>query len=484
MSLNLKLILSAVDRASGPTSKVSGAMGGLLGRVGALTGRFAKLGAVGGALGAAGALAAGLGVSRAAWSMVKESADAGDAALNNAQKIGLTVASYQRLTYAAKLANLESGEFSQGIALLSSNMSSAAKGGKEDAATFRTIGVSVTGANGALRTSEAVLADLADRFAGMQDGPEKTALAMRLLGRSGKEMIPFLNQGGKAMRAAGDEAQRMGLVLTESQARAGDEFNDNMDRMKGAVFGLKLGIGAALIPTLNNGVVGITNWIAAHRPEVIAKVSAVVERLAGSLAGVDWAAFADGIGNALVVGVKLFGWIGGLSGLITGVGIAAIAGLTNGILGLAVALGVATGPIGWIILGVGALAAGAFALWRNWDRVSKWFAGMFTRWAITFAKGAKDVWNVLPPWLRMTLKGVAFVVKFAAGGAAGTAGAVTSAAQASGVRQQPATPGAAAGGRVQVGIKVDQDGRVRQVTAREGSGVLATMLRGQAQAAF
>lgn len=483
MSLNLKMILQAVDRASGPTMKVTGAVGGLMNRVTALSGRMAKLTGVGSALAAGGAVAASMVVARAAWSMVKTAADAGDAALNNAQKIGLTVEAYQRLTYAAKMANLESGEFSQGIALLSSNMYAAARGGKEDAASFRALGVSVVRANGSMRSSEEVLADLADRFATMQDGPAKTALAMRLLGRSGKEMIPLLNQGGKAIRAAGDEAQRFGLVMTEDQAKAADAFNDNMDRMKGAVFGLKFGIGNALIPTLSGAVVGITAWISAHRVEVISKVSAVVKQLAISLAKVDWVAFADGVGSALVGASKLFEWIGGFSGLITGTGVAAIAGLTNGVFGLAAALGFAAGPVGWIILAVGALAGLAFVLWRNWDKVAAWFGGIWTKIKTAFSVGATAIWNALPPWLRMIFKGVAFVVKFAAG-ASGAAGAVAGAATASGVRPQPAVAAGSQASKVQVGIKVDQDGRVRQVTTRQQSNVLATMVRGQAQAAF
>lgn len=479
--LNLKLILQAVDRASGPTSKVSGSLGGLLGRVSALSNRMTRLSAVGGALAAGAAIAGTMLVARSAWSMVKTAADAGDAAWNNAQKIGLTVGAYQRLTYASKLGGVGSEEFASGLGLLSANLYSAARGGKEDLATFKAVGISVRGMKGEIKPAEQVITELADRFAAMPDGAEKTALAMRVFGRSGKQMIPFLNEGGDAIRRMGDEAERLGVVLTVDQAKAADEFNDNMDRMKASVFGLKMGIGNALLPTLNKGMVGVTAWIAAHRPEVIAKVGVLVDRLTTSLAGVDWVKFGDGVINVIVGVTKLFEWIGGLSGIITGAGLFAIGGMTTGVLGLATALGVASGPIGWTILAIGALGALAFTLWRNWDSITQKLGGMFTRWVVAFVKGAKDIWNAIPPWLQGILKGAAFVVKFAAGGAAS---AVTGAAQASGVRQQPATPGAAAGGRVQVGIKVDQDGRVRQVTAREGSGVLASMVRGQAQAAF
>ncbi|MDP2375307.1 hypothetical protein, partial [Reyranella sp.] len=96
-------------------------------------------------------------------------------------------------------------------------------------------------------------------------------------------------------------------------------------------------------------------------------------------------------------------------------------------------------------------------------------------------------WNALPGWLRFILKGAAFVVRFAS--PVGMGQAVTAAAGAAGVRQQPATPRAAVGraadGRVAVDIKVDQDGQVRGVQSRtEGRGVWADMVRGSAMAAF
>ncbi|MCF8504788.1 MAG: hypothetical protein K9G59_07725 [Caulobacter sp.] len=465
--MNLKLILQAVDRWSGPTSKATGAIGGLIGRIGTLTGKLAKVSAIGGAVAGTVAVAAGLGLAKASWSMVKEAADAGDAAYNSAQKVGLTVQSYQRLAAAAKIANLESGEFNVGLRTLASNAVSAAEGSKEDAKAFAALGIKLKGANGKVLETDQLLAAIADRFATMPDGPLKTATAMRLLGRSGTEMIPLLNMGGAAIRKAGDEAERLGVVLSDDAAKAGDDFNDNLDRMKYSVLGLKIGIGAALLPTLNRAVVAITEWIAAHRVDVISKVSAVVSQLSVSLAKVDWIAFADGIGNALVLGTKLFVWIGGLEGIITGGGIAAIAGLTNGIFGLAVALGVATGPVGWIILAVGALAAGAFFLWRNWSKVSKWFGDMWTGLATKFKVGAAAVWNALPPWLRFILKGIAFVVKFAS--PVGAAASVAGAAVRAGAQPRPAVGAAArdgARGRVDVGIRVDQDGRVRATTAR------------------
>jgi hypothetical protein len=58
--------------------------------------------------------------------------------------------------------------------------------------------------------------DLADHFKTLPDGAEKTALAMKVLGRSGAELIPLLNAGGAAIEELGSKA----VIMTEEQIEA------------------------------------------------------------------------------------------------------------------------------------------------------------------------------------------------------------------------------------------------------------------------
>ena len=46
-----------------------------------------------------------------------------------------------------------------------------------------------------MKSTEAVLLQVADVFANLEDGAVKTALAVKLFGKSGMDMIPFLNRG-------------------------------------------------------------------------------------------------------------------------------------------------------------------------------------------------------------------------------------------------------------------------------------------------
>ena len=118
-----------------------------------------------------------------------------------AQKLGLTVKEFSELRHIAELSGVEVGQLSTGVGILSKNMLEAARGSKTQREAFAALGVEFRNQDGTLRSANVVLEDIADRFQQMPDSATKTALSLTILGRSGKEMIPFLNQGGAGLRA-------------------------------------------------------------------------------------------------------------------------------------------------------------------------------------------------------------------------------------------------------------------------------------------
>jgi hypothetical protein len=104
--------------------------------------------------------------------------------------------------------------------------------------------------HGQIRPTEQVLLDLADKFSVMPDGADKAALAVKLFGKEGLAIIPFLNQGREGITALMEEAQRLGLVMSEDVARASEAFNDNLTRLSAIFEGVQRQIGAAVVPVL------------------------------------------------------------------------------------------------------------------------------------------------------------------------------------------------------------------------------------------
>jgi len=183
--------------------------------------------------------------------VVKGAIDAADAVGKMSQRIGVQVSELSRLTHAADLSGLAMEEMATGVQLLSRNMASFASGGSNEASkVFQRLGVSVTDSSGKLRSASDVMAQVADRFASMPDGAQKTAAAMDLFGRSGARMIPLLNQGAAGLKGMMEEADRLGITISGATAKAAEEFNDNLTRLGGVMRGIVTQMAAHLLPTL------------------------------------------------------------------------------------------------------------------------------------------------------------------------------------------------------------------------------------------
>jgi len=167
-----------------------------------------------------------------------------------AEKIGLNVKEFSAFSHVAKLTGLDAETLSRAVGLLSKNMLAAAQGSKEQRKHFASLGIEYQNANKTLRSNVSVLEDVADRFKGMQDGAAKTALALQLFGRSGKELIPMLNKGGEGIRAMMEEADAFGLVIDKDAANAARRFKMNLAELRGAVEGLSFKVAQELLPSL------------------------------------------------------------------------------------------------------------------------------------------------------------------------------------------------------------------------------------------
>lgn len=249
---SLKKIESASQPASSGLKLLSSAANDAKFQLQAATDRLGMLGSVLGKLGPAGLIAgasiAALGVGMTA--LVMPVARVGDEFFKLSQKTGVSVEALTALDYAAKLSDVTTEGLTKALQKLSVAMFDTQVNGDEGSAALKALGVSATDAHGQIRPTEAVLLDLAEKFARMPDGADKAALAVKLFGKEGLAIIPFLNQGREGITALMEEAQRLGLVMSEDVARASEVFNDNLTRLSAIFEGVQRQIGAAVIPIL------------------------------------------------------------------------------------------------------------------------------------------------------------------------------------------------------------------------------------------
>lgn len=195
------------------------------------------------------ALAAALSVNAIA-DFVRSSVDAADAAGKSAQATGLMVDEYTALKYAAELAGVGTEKLDGALGKFNKTIDKAGQGGKSQAETFARLGISVRDAEGNIKSSGALLAEVADKFQQLPDGVQKSALAMELFGKSGTAMIPLLNAGSSGLEEMRKEAEALGVVIGPEQAARSEVFNDNLTKIGQASDGAANKIAGELLPAL------------------------------------------------------------------------------------------------------------------------------------------------------------------------------------------------------------------------------------------
>ena len=208
---------------------------------------------------------------------VKAVVDDLDRIADTAAAIGVATQSLAELGYAAKLSGTDAQTLEGAMGKLNLKISDAVGGNKEAAKLFRELGVELKDANGQVRATDAVLADLSDTFKLLPEGPTKSALAVELFGKSGAGLLQFLRQGSDGINGLRAEFVALSGGSIEQAAEQAGAFNDQLDKL--AVLGQAATIrfGSELLPTLT---------------EVASMFTATGEDAIGLGAGMDTAALA------------------------------------------------------------------------------------------------------------------------------------------------------------------------------------------------
>lgn len=182
--------------------------------------------------------------------LTKKAIDSADDIAKMSKKVGLGAEALSALKYQAGLAGNEIEGVQTGLVKFNKSIGDAAGGSKAQAESFKALGISLKTGNGELKTTESLLKEVADKFAGYKDGAAKTTLAINLFGRAGANLIPLLNEGADGMERATKEAEAFGQVISTKTSKEAEEFNDNLTRLRALVTGAANDMARDLLPEL------------------------------------------------------------------------------------------------------------------------------------------------------------------------------------------------------------------------------------------
>lgn len=227
--------IQGLDKVSAKSTSVANVMGGL--------GRAAATGLV--ALGTA-ALAAVTGLTAATKS-------AGEYAENvqlAASKTHLSTDAVQELQYASKITGVSFETIQGSLTKLTKSAGAAADGNKKTAAAFDALGVSTLDANGNLRASTDIYADVIDALGQVSNPTERDVLAMTLLGKSATNLNPLIDGTAGSLTDLSAQAHDAGAVLSGEMLNGLGNVDDAFDRLSAGTDAAKNALGLVLMPAL------------------------------------------------------------------------------------------------------------------------------------------------------------------------------------------------------------------------------------------
>lgn len=268
-----------------------------------------------------------------------------DDLLTLSSQTGLTTAEIQRFAYAADRVDVSVDSITKAIAKLKKNIDPSNK-------SLQKLGVSATNTDGTLRNATDVFYDVLNALSQVENETERDQLAMALFGKSADELAGIIDDGGAALKAYGDEAESLGLIMDEQTLTALGKMNDEVDKLKAQALAVMIQAGAKAMLVLSPVLMAVAN--------AIGKVLEYISQLSP---------------ETLKVIVAILAVIAAISPVL-----AILSKLATGIAFLA-------SPIGIAIAAIAAIIAIGVVLYKNWDTIKAK--------AEDIAKRVKNSWNNL-----------------------------------------------------------------------------------------
>lgn len=308
---------------------------------------------------------------------------AGDNVAKTAKRLGVGTEWLQEMRFAAERSGIEMATFDMAVQRAGRRIGQFISTGKGEAAdVLRGFGFTREQVSN-LGGVEAILPIIADKLRQIRDPMVRNALAMKLFDSEGVKMVQLLDEGSEGMARLQKQARELGLVISDEDAKAAEQFTDRLSNLQAALTGVRNIIGSALLPVVQELAVKFTQFIVDNREQftqwVRALVSAIppfdelkagaerlLDRLKPLFNFVVW--MADNIGILKTALIALAAVMGGKV-------LVALIAVIPAIKALGVAL--LTTPVGWFMAAIAAIAGGAALIIKNWDGITEWFTKKF-----------------------------------------------------------------------------------------------------------
>lgn len=203
-------------------------------------------------------------------------------------QIGVSTTTLQEWAYASDFVDVSVETLQGSMTKLVRSMSEAQNGSTSAQAAFDSLGVSYQNIDGHLKSTEQVFYEVIDALGGIENVAERDAISMAIFGRSAQDLNTLIEAGSGSLQAYGQEAQQLGIIMSEDQIQALSSMQSSFDKLNNVMNASKNLLSASVAPLFAS----IADAISQVDPAILAVVGgfgsliSVVSNLAPLLQGV------------------------------------------------------------------------------------------------------------------------------------------------------------------------------------------------------
>jgi hypothetical protein len=160
---------------------------------------------------------------------IKKAIEFGDEIGKAATKAGVGAKQMSELAFAARMSDVDIGSLSEALKKMQVNLSQASTGNKTVTETLAALGLTLGQIKGLQADEQFEL--IADRISKLKDPADRARAAVELFGKAGANLLPLLTQGSEGIKAAREEAQRLGLSFDENMVKKLQEGDDALKKL-------------------------------------------------------------------------------------------------------------------------------------------------------------------------------------------------------------------------------------------------------------
>ena len=193
-----------------------------------------KTNALAGSMGKLGGAVAGLVGIGAITALSRKVLALGDRLQKVSLQTGLAVEELEILQFAASQSGVGTEALNKSMQRFSRTIGDADQGLKESVDAFDLLGISITANDGKLKDSSTLFVEVAEGIKAIEEPARRSAIASKLFGKSGGELLPLLQQGAFGIDMFADRLRKVGGIVGTDAANAISTFNDQMDLLNRA----------------------------------------------------------------------------------------------------------------------------------------------------------------------------------------------------------------------------------------------------------